>query len=91
MLVGKPDHAFAHLYLGLALNRLGKPQEGLLELRQAVRYSPESVDPHLHLGEALVAAGERKEGFAHLDRAVELAGEDDPRPQKARERLGKRK
>jgi len=87
VLKDKPDHALARLFLGLALNRLGKQKEAIHELEQAVRYSPESVDPHLHLGEALVAAGQRKEGFAHLDRAVELAGDDDARPRKTRERL----
>src|SRR5581483_9811598 len=89
VLAGKPDHALAHLYLGLALDRLGKREEGLREMEQAVRFSPESTDPHLHLGEALVKAGKRDEGFAHLDRAVELAGDADPRPRQVRERLRK--
>jgi tetratricopeptide (TPR) repeat protein len=87
VLAVKSDHAFAHLYLGLALGQLGETEEGLRELEQAVRCSPESVDPQLHLGQALVAAGRRDEGLAHLDRAVELAGENDPRPRVARERL----
>ena len=91
VLQDKPDHALAHLFLGLALNHLGKQKEAIRELTQAVRFSPESVDPHLHLGEALVAAGQRKEGLAHLDRAVELAGDDDPRPRRTRERLGGQK
>ncbi|MGH7168705.1 MAG: tetratricopeptide repeat protein [Gemmataceae bacterium] len=91
VLVAKPDHAFAHLYLGLALEHLGQEKEALHQLEQAVRFSPESTDPHLHLGEALVKAGRRKEGFAHLDRAVELAGDADPRPRAARERLRQQK
>jgi cytochrome c-type biogenesis protein CcmH/NrfG len=90
-LVNKPDHAFAHLYLGLALEHLGEDKEALHELEQAVRFSPEATDPHLHLGEALVKAGRRKEGFAHLDRAIELAGDADPRPRAARERLSQQK
>jgi tetratricopeptide (TPR) repeat protein len=77
--------------LGLALEHLGAEQEALHELEQAVRFSPEATDPHLHLGEALVKAGRRKEGFAHLDRAIELAGDGDPRPRAARERLRQQK
>jgi tetratricopeptide (TPR) repeat protein len=82
-LARKPDHAFAHLYLGLALNKLNKRKESLAELAQAVRISPESADPHLHLGEALLAAGQKKNGYAHLERAVELASDSDPRPRNA--------
>src|SRR5262249_4711372 len=40
-LARKPDHAYAHLYLGLALGKLNKPKEALAELEQAVRLSPE--------------------------------------------------
>ena len=83
----KPDHAFAHLYRGLALRRLGRPAEALAALRAAVRYSPESADPHLHLGEALWEAGEREEARAQLRRAVELASEGDSRPQATLERV----
>jgi tetratricopeptide (TPR) repeat protein len=89
VLASKPDHAFAHLYLGLSLRKLGKSDAGLQELEQAVRCSPESVDPHLHLGQALIAAGRREDGMAHLDRAVELAGDRDPRPRAVRDRLTK--
>ncbi len=82
-LARKPDHADAHLCLGLALDKLGRPQEALGELEQAVRLSPESIDPELHLGQALLAAGQEKKGIAHLEKAVELAGDDDPRPREA--------
>ncbi len=82
-LARKPDHAFARLYLGLALDKLGKPSEALAELEQAARISPESTDPQLHLGEALLARGQQQRGYAHLEKAIELAGDSDPRPRKA--------
>jgi tetratricopeptide (TPR) repeat protein len=93
-LTRKPDHAYAHLYRGLALGKLGQPQDALVELEQAVRISPESIDPELHLGQALLAAGQKEKGIAHLEKAVDLAGDDDPRPREAlkkwRERGGDR-
>jgi tetratricopeptide (TPR) repeat protein len=82
-LARKPDHAFAHLYLGLALRKLEKLQEAMPELEQAVRFSPEAADPHLHLGQALLEAGRKEEGFAHLEKAVELAADTDLRPREA--------
>jgi len=82
-LARKPDHAFAHLYLGLVLRKQGQSAKALEELRQAVRFSPESTDPHLHFGEALLESGERQEGLAQLEKAVEVAGEDDSRPREA--------
>jgi tetratricopeptide (TPR) repeat protein len=82
----KPDHAFAHLYLGLSLSALGRKEEAIASLRKAVLYSPDSTDPHLHLGEALAESGRRKEGLAELERAAELAGEGDARPREALQR-----
>ena len=78
----KPDHAFAYLYLGLSLKRLGRMDDAIASLRKAVLYSPDSVEPHLHLGEALAEGGRKKEGLAELEQAVELAGKDDARPRK---------
>jgi tetratricopeptide (TPR) repeat protein len=82
----KPDHAFAHLYLGLCLKELGKKDAAIASLRKAVLYSPDTTDPHLHLGEALAENGNKKEGLAELKRAAELAGEEDSRPREALKR-----
>jgi tetratricopeptide (TPR) repeat protein len=89
-LARKPDHAFAHLYLGLALQKLGRQAEALAELRQAVRFSPESVDPHLHLGQALLAEGKKEEGLAQLEKAVDFADEKDARPREALQKWRKK-
>jgi tetratricopeptide (TPR) repeat protein len=82
----QPDHAFAHLYLGLALQHLGRRAEAIDALRDAVSCSPESSDPHLHLGEVLAEDGQKEAALAELGRAAELAG-DDPRPRQALARL----
>jgi tetratricopeptide (TPR) repeat protein len=83
----KPDHGFAHLYLGLALNRLGQKAEAITALREAVRCTPEATDPHLHLGQALFDDGQTEQAVAELETAVRLASKNDPRPRAALERV----
>ena len=83
----KPDHGFAHLYLGLALDRLGQKAEALAALHEAVRCTPEAADPHLHLGLALFEAGQTEQGIAELETAVRVASKHDPRPRAALERV----
>ncbi len=82
----KADHAFAYLYLGLSLKRLGRTNEALAALQKAVIFGPDSADPHLHMGETLAESGRTKEGIAELERAVDLAGESDARPREALQR-----
>ena len=79
----KPDHAFAHLYLGLCLKELGRKDEAIASLRQAVLCNPASAEPHLHLGEALAEKGDQDEALAELNRAADAAGDDDERPREA--------
>lgn len=85
----KPDHGFAHVYLGLALKHLGQKAEALAALREAVRCNPEATDPHLHLGQMLWEEGQVKEGLAELELAAKTASPTDKRPQAALERLRK--
>jgi tetratricopeptide (TPR) repeat protein len=86
-LAQKPDHALAHVLLGLSLRRLGLREEGLASLRTAVQCGPDLPDPHLYLGEALADEGQESEARRHLDLALELARPDDPRPRAALDRL----
>jgi tetratricopeptide (TPR) repeat protein len=76
----KPDHAFAHVYLGRSLFQLGNPEEALAALRHAETCRPESVGVLMYLGEALAQAGKVEEGVKHLELAVQLAAADDPKP-----------
>jgi Flp pilus assembly protein TadD len=86
-LKSKPDHAEAHMILGLCQERLGRRANALASLRTAVACGPELADPSLHLGELLAADGRTDEARAHLEHALRLARPDDRRPREALERL----
>jgi len=77
------DLAQAHLVRGLALKHLGRKEESLKALREAVLLAPELAETHLALGEALAEAGQVDEGLVHLENAVRHAKPEDPRPQEA--------
>ncbi len=85
----KPDHALAHLSLGLSLRNLGRRTEAINALREAVKCSPDSAELYLHLGETLAEDGRRTEARTELQRAVQLAKPDDPRPRAALAKLEK--
>jgi tetratricopeptide (TPR) repeat protein len=80
------DHAFAHLYLGLARWRLGQRDEALKALRTAVRCRSDFVETHLYLAEVLAEAGQLGEARACLENARRLAP-NDPRLRAASARL----
>jgi tetratricopeptide (TPR) repeat protein len=71
------------LYRGLALKRLGKQDEAVDALHQAVRCKPEWVDAHLRLGQMLVQEGKKEEGIVELRRAAAVAPAEDARPREA--------
>ncbi|HTU22092.1 MAG TPA: tetratricopeptide repeat protein [Gemmataceae bacterium] len=83
----KPDHAFAHIYLGLSLKQLGQRAAALDALRRAVDCAPGLMDAHMHLGEALAELGRHIEAVAHLRQAERLAQSGDTRPAEALARL----
>jgi tetratricopeptide (TPR) repeat protein len=83
----KPDHALAHMLLGMASNKLGRRDEGMESLRMAVRCRPDFAEVHLQLGEALVADGHKAEALIQLRIAEELAPAEDARPRQALARL----
>jgi tetratricopeptide (TPR) repeat protein len=87
-LTRKPDHAMAHMILGLSLKYLGQRVEALASLRTAVTCGPDLAYPHLYLGEMLAEDGQEVEARTHLEQAVRLAPADDPQPRAALERLG---
>jgi tetratricopeptide (TPR) repeat protein len=87
----KPDHAFAHVYLGLALKALGRRPEALEAFRTAVRCAPDKPDPYLHLAEALAEGGQRDEARRLMEQAGQLPlHPNDPRPRQTLDRLRKR-
>lgn len=85
-LVLKSEHGAAHQVRGWALKYLGRRDEALAALRQAVLIQPETSDMHMQLGEALAEAGQMKEALEHLQHAVKFASPGDPRPMQALEK-----
>ena len=83
----KPDHALAHFYRGLALERLGRRPEAIRSLRQAALCHPELIDPHWELGLALEEDGRKDEAQPEWRCVVDLAPDADSRRAEARERL----
>jgi tetratricopeptide (TPR) repeat protein len=77
----KPDHAMAHVYLGLACKELGKRQEALASLRQAVRCMPERPEPYLYLADLLAEDGQKAEARRLREEASRLTAPSAPRPQ----------
>jgi tetratricopeptide (TPR) repeat protein len=77
------DHAGAYLVRGRALSYLGKKEEAIKSLREAVLCRPEVSDIHLYLGEALAEAGHLDEAVQVLQNAVRLAQPNDIRPREA--------
>lgn len=82
----QPTLGKAHLNRGLALKHLGRMDESLRSIRQAVQYGANSVENHLALGETLAEAGQVDEALEHLQNAVRLADAQDARPRKALEK-----
>ncbi len=68
----RPDFAEARAGLGVALVRLGRREEGLRELREAVRQDPEFLQGHVLLAQVLSAVGEHAEAARHRDTAARI-------------------
>lgn len=79
-LVIKPDQALAESYLGQALIRLGKPDDGLKHLFTAANIRPDLAATQLPLGRALMQVGRHSEALERLRLAVRLAEPRDPKP-----------
>ncbi len=86
----RPNHAMAHVLLGMSLRRLGQRQEALSAFRTAIEYGPNLSDAHFYLGEALVEADQFAEARTSLERARDLSP-NDPRPEAALAKLQKKK
>jgi Flp pilus assembly protein TadD len=71
-----PDHAEAHLELGLALADMGRPDEGLAELGIAVRLAPEDPVARHELAGLLMDEGDYRTAIGHLREASRLDPEN---------------
>jgi len=79
-----PQHAFAHIMLGVAYYiRYKDVAMAEAEIRQGLELSPENEWAYLHLGDIYRQAGRTDEAAAMYERALEIA----PKSEAARERL----
>jgi tetratricopeptide (TPR) repeat protein len=86
----RPDHASAHVYLGLALKGQGQRKEALHAFRTAVHCAPDRSDPYLFLAEMLAEDGQKDEARRLLEQASRLPlPSSEARPRAALERLHK--
>ena len=67
-----PEHAEAHLELGLALADMGRAAEGLKELEIAVRLAPEDPMARHELAGLLMDEGDYRTAIGHLREAARL-------------------
>ena len=69
----RPDLAFAHRELGLALGRSGQLDRADLHLRHALEIEPDDPRALNFLGVLLAQRGELESALAPLERAVAIA------------------
>jgi len=72
LLESRPDHARAHLGLGLVYCFVGKFDESVDELKRAVECDPEWVDARFNLGKMYAMLGRYDEARAEFNRVLEL-------------------
>jgi Flp pilus assembly protein TadD len=66
------DNFIAHNNLGLVPLQQGRPQEAMLQFREALRIDPADGDAHDNLGNALFQLGRTDEAIAEYRKALEL-------------------
>ncbi len=68
-----PKLSNAHVWLGSALNNLGRYDEAIAEIEEAIRIEPASAIAHLALARAYwVWKGRLEDGIAELEKSIEL-------------------
>ena len=68
-----PKDADIRNNLGLALARLGRNPEAIVEFHEAVRLDPNNAAPaHANLGWALLASGKAQESIPEFEAALQL-------------------
>lgn len=72
ILACKPDHAQAHLGMGLVLCFVGRFEESLEELKHAVACAPDWVDGHLNLAKTYAMLGMYEEAKTEFNCVLEL-------------------
>ena len=73
-----PDHAGAHLLLGMALDRTGNADAALTALRRALQLAPHRTEPAAHAAGILLRRGDRHAAAKVMLTAAAAAADTDP-------------
>jgi tetratricopeptide (TPR) repeat protein len=68
----RPDSAYAHDWLGVALRHQGKLDEAVAECREAIRLEPRNPYAHSNLGVVLQGQGKRDDAITEHRTAIRL-------------------
>jgi tetratricopeptide (TPR) repeat protein len=63
----------AHNYLGLAVIKQGRMQEGIAHFEDALRIRPDFAEAHNDLGNALLQVGKNQEAIRHYEQALRIS------------------
>lgn len=83
--VSGAGHAAAYLGAGSVLFKMGRFEEAVADLQQALKLNPRLEEGHYRLGRALIELGQLEEAGASLRKAMALS--EDPRAQRLLDRL----
>jgi Flp pilus assembly protein TadD len=65
-----PENEDVHYNLGMALARLGKNDEAILQYQEALRLFPDYAEAHNNLGNLLMRLGRDGEAIQHFEQAI---------------------
>jgi tetratricopeptide (TPR) repeat protein len=68
----KPFDFIAHMNLGVALEKQGRPDQAATEHRTAIRLNPDFAEAHFHLGNVLLNQGKSDEAVAEYHITLRL-------------------
>ncbi len=71
-----PDHAFAHMCLGLAQIQTNRPMEGIAQCERALALDPNLASAHAGIGLAQYCIGRSEETEAHIQQALRISPRD---------------
>ncbi len=71
-ILARTDHPAARDMLGIALSRLGRPEEAEEQFRRAVALAPDLLPPRQHLGRLLLQHGRTGDALKELRAAAEI-------------------
>jgi TolB-like protein/class 3 adenylate cyclase len=71
-----PDHAYAHLFLGVLLNSTKRALQGIAECERALAINRNLAQAHAYIGQAKYILGRAAETETHVNEALRLSPRD---------------